>query len=167
MPGGVAALVLATAVAALNLLVVATPFSPTGAVLSQTQAVGANTLSTATCFPNWMYVWDVTLTKKTKGANTDVRATVTVREDTDTDCVAAATDSLLGQAGVTVELRDSGGGLVGTDSGNTKGNGTFTTGWFPSLADDTYGGWVTSLTHATGSWNPTLDVVNPGTVTIP
>ena len=167
IPGEIVLRMMIAAIAAINLLVLGAPFNTAAAILSDTHTVSGNTLSTAACFPNWMYVWDITITKKTKGSSTDVRVKVTVREDDNTNCVAEGTDSTLGQAGVTVELRDSLGGLVGTDSGSTAGNGAYTTVWFKNLADDVYDAWAVSLSHSTDNWNQDLDVVNPQSFTVP
>ena len=108
---------------------------------------------------NDMYVWDIVFLSRTRkgGAIHDERIRVTVRSDSDADGVTEDTDAPVADATVTVELRDSAGGLVASLSGTTNANGVFTGGKVQDLSDDTYVAEVMALSHGTFVWNQGLD----------
>lgn len=106
---------------------------------------------------NDIYVWDIGFDFRTRGKKHDARIVIDVNRDDNADGVASQIDASAAGVEVTVELRDSSGGLVGTYTGLTDSSGMFQTDWIRDLADDTYTAEVVDLVHSTFDWNWLLD----------
>ena len=159
----------AAATVAIGLAFLVERVDSTAALVKDTADVPSNTFSAGSWCAN-IYVWDMSFTSRTRGPGGsmhDEGVTVTIRQDSNLNCLAEAADSPVSGASVTVELRDQGGSVVASDGGTTKPNGTYTTSWFTDLPDGTYSGWVTVLSHSSYGWDDTLDVVNPVSHAIP
>ena len=131
-----------------------------GALDSNTAIVSITVIEPPTSNENDMYVWDIVFGSRTRGkggAKHDERIAVTIRRDSDANLVAEDTDEAASSATVTVELRNLAGDLVASFTGITNDEGVFRTDFVKNLADDTYLGEVTILTHATFVWNQALD----------
>lgn len=103
---------------------------------------------------NTIYVYDIqdAFDTRQRGRNKiDHRIVIDIREDE--NGIAEASDVGIGGVLVTVELRNSGGGLVGTYSGTTDSNGLFYSEWIRDLAPGDYRAEVTDLVLAGYDWD--------------
>ncbi|MBI1886390.1 MAG: S8 family serine peptidase [Chloroflexi bacterium] len=106
--------------------------------------------------PNDMYVWNIYFTSVARNGNHKERITVVVQRDSDANGLTDSTDAVVAGAGVSLQVRNGGGTLIASYNGTTDTNGIFRSGWITPGAG-TYIAEVTSLTHATYSWNKSLD----------
>ena len=104
-----------------------------------------------------IYVWDIYSAQRNRGKHTDLRILVDINSDSNADGLASSIDASAAGVLVTVQLRDSSGGLAGTYTGTTNSQGVFQTDWIKGLTDDTYTANVTDLALAGFFWNDLLD----------
>ncbi len=107
---------------------------------------------------NDMYVWDIGFETRQRGARTDFRIMVNVNRDSNADGLAGDSDAVADGVQVTIELRDSGGVLVNTFTGNTNSDGIVRFDWIKGLTTGDYTAEVLDLAHATLKWNHLLDL---------
>lgn len=112
-----------------------------------------------------MYVWDISWTLSYRGRNADLYFTVTVKWDSDGDGVAEATDEVVSDATVYATLTHLDSGSTWSFSGVTDANGQVTFNLFKAPSGN-YEAKVTDITHATYTYDATLDVDNPDYYTI-
>ena len=92
-----------------------------------------------------------------RGKAHDERVVVVVRRDSDADGVTEATDAIVADATVIVEVRDGNGNLLASDTGFTDRKGVFKSAWLTSFSGGTYRAEVIQLTRTAMTWQPTLD----------
>ncbi len=110
-----------------------------------------------------MYVWDIAWNPQPRGPNYHLQVTVTVRWDSDSDGLAEGTDDPASNATVVLSLTYED-GSTWNFSGTTDAAGQVT---FKRVKAQpgTYTAQVTDLTHATLTWDASMDVDNPDTFT--
>jgi uncharacterized repeat protein (TIGR01451 family) len=104
-----------------------------------------------------IYVWDITTDTRKDDKLQDAQVTVVVHSDSNANGVPDSSDSVLKNANVTVQLRNSAGTIIGTASGTTNKQGIFNSTWFSSLANGVYVAEVTALSATGYTWNKLLD----------
>ena len=102
-----------------------------------------------------MYVAAIDWAVQQRGPHYRLLITVTIRGDAD------GAEGPVSDAAVTMDLHDEAGGLW-TFSGTTDADGQVTFRLLKAQPG-TYTATVTGLTHATFSWDKTLDMDNPDT----
>ena len=135
-----------------------------GATIADDQGVGTIQGDDAPFDPNTIYVWDIqdTLETRQRGRNnTDYRLVIDVRQDSDGDGVAEASDAGIAGVEVTVVLTDSV-GQSQTLTGTTDSAGFFRSAWIKNLDPGGYRAEVTALALAGFAWDPfdSLDATN-------
>ncbi len=112
-----------------------------------------------------MYVWDISWSLSYRGRNALLSFTVTVKWDSDGDGVAEATDEVVSDATVYATLTNLDTGDTWSFSDVTDANGQVTFSVFKAPSGN-YEAKVTDITHATYTYDATLDVDNPDYYTI-
>lgn len=127
-----------------------------GATIADAQGVGTILDDDAQTGSNTIFVWDIqdALETRQRGRKfTDYRLVIDVRQDTDGDGVAEASDAGMEGVTVTVVLTDSS-GQSRTLTGQTDSAGIFRSDWIKDLEPDTYRAEVTDLALAGFQWDP-------------
>jgi PKD repeat protein len=106
-----------------------------------------------------MYVWDISF----RETGPHLKATVTIRFDSDGDGVAEETDDVVSGATVDFTLTHES-SQSQSYTGTTDSNGQVEFQW-RRAPSGSYTAEVTGLFHTSYTWDPTLDVDNPDTYT--
>jgi len=112
-----------------------------------------------------MYVWDISWTLSYRGRNADLYFTVTVKWDSDGDGIAESTDEVVSDATVYATLTNLDTGDSWSFSDVTDANGQVTFNLFKAPSGN-YEAKVTDITHATYTYDASMDVDNPDYYTI-